>query len=91
MKKVTIIQFSDMHISSVFPSNRAFVSSILADIKRQKVEEPPISKPNMLILCGDVIQGVDRNLPIKEASQLIRKQYQKAEDVLNQFSGLFTV
>lgn len=78
------MQFSDMHISSIFPSNRAFVSSILTDIERQKVEQPAISKPNMLIICGDVIQGVDRNLSIKEASQLLRKQYQKAEDVLNQ-------
>jgi len=84
MKKVTIIQFSDLHISSVFQSNRAFVSSILSDIKRQKVEQPPISKPNILIICGDLIQGVDRNLPIRKASQLIRNQYKKAEDVLNQ-------
>jgi hypothetical protein len=83
VRKVTIMQFSDMHFSSVFPSIRAFVSSILTDIARQKEEIPPISKPNMLIICGDIIQGVDKNLPIEEASKQLRKQYQKAEDTLN--------
>lgn len=84
MKKVTIMQFSDMHISSVFPSGTTFVTSILTDIARQKGEQPSISKPNMLIICGDVIQGVDENLPIEEASQELRTQYKKALDVLNQ-------
>lgn len=78
------MQFSDMHISSVFPSGTTFVTSILTDIDRQKGEQPPISKPNMLIICGDIIQGVDKNLSVEEASSQLRMQYQKALDVLNQ-------
>lgn len=84
MKKLTIMQFSDMHISSVFPSGKTFVTSILTDIARQKKELPPISEANILAICGDVVQGVDKDLSLGEASRQLRTQYRRALDVLDQ-------
>jgi len=82
MVKISVMQFSDMHTASLFPSAKTFVSSILSDIDRQKKEVPPISKPNILIVCGDLIEGEKNKSNIEQASKTIRNQYIKSKTVL---------
>jgi len=74
MVKISVMQFSDMHTTSLFPSAKTFVSSILSDIDRQKKEVPPISKPNILIVCGDLIEGTKNKSNIEQASNTIKEQ-----------------
>ena len=89
MKKSTIIQFSDMHTSSIFPSNKTFVSSIISDIERQKTEDPQISKPNILVVCGDIVEGINKESDTKVASRKTMEQYNKAEAILNSLCEKF--
>lgn len=85
MSIVTLMQFSDLHKSaSVFDSNEALVSSIISDIKRYHTEKIPISKPEILVVCGDIIRGSGSFENFELAVKEIEKQYCEVEGFLNQ-------
>jgi hypothetical protein len=70
------MQFSDLHKSiSTYDNSKALVSSIVSDIARYAKEE--ISRPDMLIVCGDIVQG-----SVSQDDE-IEKQYAEAHDFLN--------
>lgn len=78
MSIVTIMQFSDLHKrASTLDSNKALISSIVSDIARYNKEETPILKPDMLVVCGDIIRG-------SLSTQEIEQQYTEANDFLSQ-------
>lgn len=85
MSLVTIMQFSDLHKrASALDSNKALISSIVSDIARYNKEEIPISKPNILIVCGDIIRGSGPTLNFELSIQEIEQQYNEANDFLSQ-------
>lgn len=87
MSQLAIMQLSDLHRKiSAFPTNKAFVSSIVSDIARYTSEEIPVSKPNILVVCGDIVQGSNRTASFEESTQEIEQQYDEATDILNQLS-----
>jgi hypothetical protein len=84
------MQISDLHRKpSAFPNNRAFVSSLVSSVLRSAREDIPVPNPNLLVICGDIVQGSkeqDFNKAVKE----IEHQYIEASDILNQLcSRLF--
>lgn len=85
MSLVTIMQFSDLHKrASELDSNKALISSIVSDITRYDKEENPISKPDILIVCGDIIRGSGTSMDFELSIQEIEKQYNEANDFLSQ-------
>jgi len=85
MDTIAIMQMSDLHrTASGFPNSKVFVSSIKSDFDRFDTEEPsPPTKPDILIFCGDVIQGASKSSDFDEQLREIQKQYDSAKDVLN--------
>lgn len=76
---VTLMQSSDLHkIVAAYDNTKALVSSIVSDMARYTKEEIVISKPNLLIICGDIVQGSE------SSTEEIEKQYVEASDFLNQ-------
>lgn len=84
MSIVTIMQFSDLHKSaSAFDSDNALISSIVSDIARYQTEETPISKPDILVVCGDIIRGSESYVNFDSSILEIKQQYKDANDFLN--------
>ena len=82
MVAFTIMHLSDLHRkSSIFQNSRAFVSSIVSDIARFSHEGIP--KPDIIVVCGDIVQGSGRLEKYEEAVNEIESQYVEAEDILN--------
>ncbi len=82
MLPLTIMQLSDLHRDgSIFQSPNAFVSSIVADVARFPKQH--ISKPNLLLVCGDIIQG-SNNSSFDDAVKEIKDQYIEAANILDQ-------
>ena len=88
MSQITIMQLSDLHKEiSAFPSNKAFVSSIISDIARYGNDKIHIPKPEIMVVCGDIVQG-SNNPDFAEALHEIEQQYVEANDILNQVSSV---
>jgi len=84
MSKITLMQFSDLHKSEGSSENdNVLISSIVSDINRQKSEDPKISKPDFLVICGDIIQGSANGSSYEEGIQEINIQYKEAEKFLD--------
>jgi len=89
MLQLVIMQVSDLHKEiSVFPSNKAFVSSIVSDISRYANEEIPVPRPDILVICGDIIQGSGQIEDFDVAIQEIEQQYSEVTDILNQVCAM---
>lgn len=85
MSLVTIMQLSDIHKNiSAFDSSNALISSIVSDFARYQNEEPPVSRPNILIVCGDIIQGSGSSVDFDSSILEIEQQYKEAHDFLSQ-------
>lgn len=77
MPKVTLMQFSDLHKSaSVYDTNKALVSSLMSDMKRHSKELVVVPRPEILIVCGDIVQGSE------SSEEEIESQYEEAMDLL---------
>jgi len=87
MSQLAIMQLSDLHKEiSIFPSNKAFVSSIISDVVKYTNEEIPVPRPDILVICGDIVQGSNQIEDFEAAIQEIKQQYSEATDILNQLS-----
>ncbi len=81
----TILHISDLHRSPDDPiSNVVLVASILDDIARSQSEDPPVPKPDAIIVTGDIIQGVAVGTP--NHREELDRQYNTAFDFLNELS-----
>jgi hypothetical protein len=70
---VTFMQFSDIHKNvSALDSSEALVSSIRSDMTRYSKEDPCILHPEILIVCGDIVQGSETS------TEEIERQYVEA-------------
>jgi hypothetical protein len=77
MPKVTLMQFSDLHKSaSVYNTNKSLVSSLMSDMKRHSKEPIVVPRPEILIVCGDIVQGSE------SSEKEVESQYEEAMDLL---------
>lgn len=78
----SILHISDLHRSHEDPiTNAELLSSLRADMHRYLCEQPPIRKPDAIVVTGDIVQGVPMNVADHEA--LLASQYEVAEDFLS--------
>jgi len=86
MTQITIMQFSDLHKGvSALDSSKTLVSSIVSDVDRYHKDDIPISKPDILVVCGDIIQGVHTpgfSGDFEKAIQEVEYQFKKANEFL---------
>jgi len=84
MSTISIMLFSDFHSKLfAFETNLSLISSIKTDSRRSLNEDPPITAPELLIVCGDLVQGTG-DLDDFDAGILeITEQYNKIKEFLN--------
>jgi len=62
MKPFSILHISDLHRSPHDPiSNAELVSALVGDRDRYVREDPQVPAPEVIVVSGDVIQGVPLN------------------------------
>ena len=84
----TILHISDLHRSSADPiSNKELVSALIADADRQSRETPRISRPDAVIVSGDLVQGLPVGNPDYPAG--LARQYEEALELLLAICSLF--
>ena len=88
MKPYSILQISDLHRSPHDPiSNAELISALVEDCDRYVNEDPKITIPEAIVVCGDIIRGVKLGTNDHEA-QLVQ-QYKVAEDFLGELANRF--
>lgn len=87
--KLSILHISDLHRDPRNPiSNQILIDSLVRDRDRYtSAEEPCIMPPDLIIVSGDIVQGVKYGYPDAEAN--LQKQYDEALDFLNGLTDLF--
>ena len=84
----TFLHISDLHRSPTDPiSNAELLSCITADSDKHCSEQPAGSRPDAVIVSGDLIQGV--GLGVGDARKVIEEQYQVAMDFLEALAQRF--
>ena len=83
--KICIVHISDLHRSRENPiSNAALLNSLLNDIDIYGNSPLEISKPDLLIISGDIVQG---SRDPEKASEIIQAQYEEAYDFINDLTN----
>lgn len=87
--KLSILHISDLHRdSNPGLTNDALFSSLERDWSRYiDRENPQIKSPDIIIVSGDIIQGVRAN--VEEPEEKISQQYEQALDFLSRLSQTF--
>lgn len=84
----TVLHISDLHRAVNEPfSNEEIISSLLADVVRYPLERPPISKPNAIVVSGDLVQGLSLDSTTYPAGLVA--QYEVAFDLLRRLADTF--
>jgi predicted MPP superfamily phosphohydrolase len=87
-KILTILHISDLHRSSSDPiTNDELISALIGDRDRYILEDPSITKPDIIVVSGDLIQGV--SLGIIDYEREIEDQYSIAEKFLDELVKRF--
>ena len=84
----TILHISDLHRTGGEPiSNLELLSSLVADFERSAREEPGVTRPDAIVVSGDLVEG----LPLESSTypQGLRAQYQEATELLVSLSNEF--
>lgn len=86
---VSILHISDLHRDPENPiSNQALLDSLECDRRRYTSEESqPIKAPDLVIVSGDVVQGVRHDTV--DAEKKLRRQYEEALDFLGRLAQRF--
>ena len=87
--KVSILHISDLHRNlGSFVNNEALLSSLERDRDRYTLRDNPrIKSPDLIIVSGDIIQGVKFNGTDAEA--MLQRQYEEALSFLNGLANSF--
>lgn len=84
----TVLQISDLHRAVNEPfSNEEIMSSLVADVERYPNERPAISKPDAIIVSGDLVQGLPVRSPAYPSGLIA--QYEVAFDLLKRLADTF--
>lgn len=86
---VSILHISDLHRDRRNPiRNDVLLDSLTNDRRHFSVEEEPtIRVPDLIVVSGDLVQGVRHNVPTAE--ECLREQYDQAADFLGQLADRF--
>lgn len=77
----TILHLSDLHRSVKSPvSNDFLLSCLLIDIEKHSKENPKISKCDVIVVTGDIVEGTD--IDDNNAEETLRNQYGEAKEFL---------
>lgn len=88
MKPFSILHISDLHRSPHDPiSNNELISALVRDRDRYLHEDPKITVPEAIVICGDIIQGVPLGTNDYEAH--LAQQYAVAEEFLDKLANRF--
>ena len=87
--KLSILHISDLHRDSQNPiRNDVLLNSLENDRRHYSVEEtPPLRSPNLIIVSGDIIQGIRSDNPNPE--EALHDQYEEALDFLARLTDRF--
>ena len=87
--KLSILHISDLHCDPDGPINRAMLlESLLRDRDKYTSDEDPIiSPPDLIIVSGDVAQGVKYDVP--NTDTLVKRQYDEALKFLEELASNF--
>ena len=87
--KVSILHISDLHRDPGNPiRNDVLLDSLDNDRRHYTVEETPtVRPPDLIIVSGDIIQGIRPDTP--EPENILREQYQEALDYLGKLTDRF--
>jgi hypothetical protein len=84
----TLLQISDLHRATNEPfSNEEIISSLVADIERYPNERPAISKPDAIVVSGDLVQGLPLRSPAYPSGLVA--QYEVAFELLERLADTF--
>ena len=87
--KVSILHISDLHRDPENPiGNEALLDSLENDRRRYSIEETPrVRKPDIVVVSGDIVQGVSGKDP--DAEKKLQAQYAEALNFLNELTKRF--
>jgi len=72
---IAILHISDLHRNPLqWVSNDALLNSLEYDFHRYSGEPLPIPKPNLIIVSGDIVKGIQEDEPLDQ----IKLQYNEA-------------
>lgn len=84
----SILHISDLHRSASDPvGNSEVISSLLSDSDRYVNQSPPVKMPDIVVVSGDVIQGV--GLGEQDYENIITEQYRQASQLLGDIADRF--
>ena len=88
--KVSILHISDLHRSIENPiRNDVLLDSLENDCRRFSAEEDPeVQRPDLIVVSGDVVQGV-RPDAVDDPESALRQQYDEASDFLARLTERF--
>ena len=86
---LSILHISDLHRDQNNPiRNDVLLDSLENDCRHFSAEEEPkIRKPDLIIVSGDIVQGIKPDIP--EPERILRDQYEEALGFLVQLSDRF--
>ncbi|MCX6543492.1 MAG: metallophosphoesterase [Acidobacteria bacterium] len=87
--KLSVLHISDLHRDPANPiRNDVLLESLENDRRRYAVEETPMARPpDLVIVSGDIIQGITPDA--RDPEKALRSQYQEALDYLGQLTDRF--
>ena len=86
---LSVLQISDLHRDPANPvDNTVLLDSLERDRDRYTSdEEAPIAPPSLILVCGDIVQGVRHG--VSDAEAKLQDQYQEASDFLHELASRF--
>ena len=85
-KPFSILHISDLHRNPLqWVSNDALLNSLENDFHRYSKEPVPIPKPNLIVVSGDIVKGLEEEDPLDR----IYLQYVEAAKLLSGLANIF--
>jgi hypothetical protein len=86
--KLSLLHISDLHRDPDNPiSNAALLTSLENDRRRYTTQAPTIRSPNLIVVSGDVVQGIRPDAP--DPDKALKQQYDEALAFLDGLARLF--
>lgn len=85
-KQLSILHMSDLHRNPrQWVSNDALLNSLENDLHRYSTGSIPIPKPNLIVVSGDLVKGIEEEEPLDH----IYLQYDEVTDFLSRLADIF--